>query len=221
MDAKSIADLISDEHPQIIAVILSYLESAVASDVLSQLDPKLQPDIIYRLSTIENIQPEALKELEKVMEKKFNSNASLRATQAGGIRSAANVMNYLKSNVESSIMKELTKKDKDIAKEIQENMFDFENLIGIDDKSMQTLIRSLDNELIVVALKGADDAVSDKFFACMSQRAAANIKDEMEALGPMRLTDVQEAQKQIIAVARQLADEGSIVLAGRGGDEYL
>ena len=153
MDAKSIADLISDEHPQIIAVILSYLESAVASDVLSQLDPKLQPDIIYRLSTIENIQPEALKELEKVMEKKFNSNASLRATQAGGIRSAANVMNYLKSNVESSIMKELTKKDKDIAKEIQENMFDFENLIGIDDKSMQTLIRSLDNELIVVALK--------------------------------------------------------------------
>ena len=118
-------------------------------------------------------------------------------------------------------MKELTKKDKDIAKEIQENMFDFENLIGIDDKSMQTLIRSLDNELIVVALKGADDSVSDKFFACMSQRAAANIKDEMEALGPMRLTDVQEAQKQIIAVARQLADEGSIVLAGRGGDEYL
>ena len=130
-------------------------------------------------------------------------------------------MNYLKSNVESTIMKELTKKDKDIAKEIQENMFDFENLIGIDDKSMQTLIRSLDNELIVVALKGADDGVSDKFFACMSQRAAANIKDEMEALGPMRLTDVQEAQKQIIAVARQLADEGSIVLAGRGGDEYL
>ena len=221
MDAKSISDLISDEHPQIIAVILSYLDSAVASDVLSQLDPKSQPDIIYRLSTIENIQPEALKELEKVMEKKFNSNASLRATQAGGIRSAANVMNYLKSNVESSIMKELTKKNKDIAKEIQENMFDFENLIGIDDKSMQTLIRSLDNELIVVALKGADDAVSDKFFACMSQRAAANIKDEMEALGPMRLTDVQEAQKQIIAVARQLADEGSIVLAGRGGDEYL
>ena len=154
------------------------------------------------------------------MEKKFNSNASLRATQAGGIRSGANVMNYLKSNVESTIMKELTKKDKDIAKEIQENMFDFENLIGIDDKSMQTLIRSLDNELIVVALKGADDSVSDKFFACMSQRAA-NIKDEMEALGPMRLTDVQEAQKQIIAVARQLADEGSIVLAGRGGDEYL
>ena len=130
-------------------------------------------------------------------------------------------MNYLKSNVESNIMKELTKKNKDIAKEIQENMFDFENLIGIDDKSMQTLIRSLDNELIVVALKGADDQVSDKFFACMSQRAAANIKDEMEALGPMRLTDVQEAQKQIIAVARQLADEGSIVLAGRGGDEYL
>ena len=123
------------------------------------------------------------------MEKKFNSNASLRATQAGGIRSAANVLNYLKSNVESHILKELTKKNKDIAKEIQENMFDFENLIGIDDKSMQTLIRSLDNELIVVALEGADDAVSDKFFMCMSQRAAANIKDEMEALGPMRLTD--------------------------------
>ena len=221
MDAKSIAELINDEHPQIIAVILSYLESAVASDVLSQLDPKIQPDIIYRLSTLENIQPEALKELESVMERKFNSNASLRATQAGGIRAAANVMNYLKSNVEASVMKELTKKDKDVAKEIQENMFDFENLAGIDDKSMQFLIRSLDNELIVVALKGADDSLSEKFFGSMSQRAAANIKDEMEALGPMRLTDVQEAQKQVIAVARQLADEGQIVLSGRGGDEYL
>ena len=221
MDAKSIAELINDEHPQIIAVILSYLESAVASDVLSQLDQKVQPDIIYRLSTLENIQPEALKELELVMERKFNSNASLRASQAGGIRAAANLMNYLKSNVEASVMKELTKKDKDVAKEIQENMFDFENLGGIDDKSMQFLIRSLDNELIVVALKGADDSLSDKFFASMSQRAAANIKDEMEALGPMRLTDVQEAQKQVIAVARQLADEGQIVLSGRGGDEYL
>ena len=144
-----------------------------------------------------------------------------KTARAGGVRAAANVMNYLKSNVEASVMKELTKKDKDIAKEIQENMFDFENLAGIDDKSMQFLIRSLDNELIVVALKGADDALSDKFFASMSQRAAANIKDEMEALGPMRLTDVQEAQKQVIAVARQLADEGQIVLSGRGGDEYL
>mgnify|MGYP001448773714 FL=1 len=152
---------------------------------------------------------------------KFNYNASLRASQAGGIRAAANLMNYLKSNIEASVMKELTKKDKDVAKEIQENMFDFENLGGIDDKSMQFLIRSLDNELIVVALKGADDSLSDKFFASMSQRAAANIKDEMEALGPMRLTDVQEAQKQVIAVARQLADEGQIVLSGRGGDEYL
>jgi flagellar motor switch protein FliG len=155
---------------------------------------------------LENIQPDALKELERVMEKKFNSNASLRATQAGGIRSAANVMNYLKSNVEGAIMKDLTKRNKDIAKEIQENMFDFENLLGIDDKSMQSLIRSLDNELIVVALKGADDSLTDKFFASMSLRAAANIKDEMEALGPMRLTDVQEAQKQVIAVARQLPD---------------
>ena len=221
MDAKSICDLISDEHPQIIAVIISYLDSAVGADVLSQLDEKVQSDIIFRLSTLENIQPDALKELEKVMERKFNSNASLRATQAGGIRSASNVMNYLKSNLEANIMKDLTKRDKDIAKEIQENMFDFENLASIDDKSLQFLIRSLDNELIVIALKAADDNLKDKFFASMSQRAAANIQDEMDALGPMRLTDVQEAQKQIIAVARQLADEGSIVLSGRGGDEYL
>ena len=113
------------------------------------------------------------------------------------------------------------KEEEGYSVEAQENMFDFENLAGIDDKSMQFLIRSLDNELIVVALKGADDSLSEKFFASMSQRAAANIKDEMEALGPMRLTDVQEAQKQVIAVARQLADEGQIVLSGRGGDEYL
>ena len=106
-------------------------------------------------------------------------------------------------------------------KEIQENMFDFENLAGIDDKSMQFLIRSLDNELIVVALKGADDSLSEKFFSSMSQRAAANIKDEMEVLGPIRLTEVQEAQKAVINVARTMSDEGTIVLAGRGGDDFV
>ena len=142
-------------------------------------------------------------------------------TPLGGVETAAKIMSLMKMNMANTIIGDIAEKDEKLAIEIQENMFDFENLLGIDDKSMQFLIRSLDNELIVVALKGADDSLTDKFFASMSQRAAANIKDEMEALGPMRLTDVQEAQKQVIAVARQLADEGSIVLSGRGGDEYL
>ncbi len=221
MDARSIAELISDEHPQIIAVVISYLEPAIGSDVLTQLPENIHADVIYRLSTLETIQPEALRELEVVMDKKFSSNATLRASQAGGIKSAANIMNFAKSDAEARIMKSLMKKDKDIAKNIQENMFDFENLMMVDDKSLQYLLRSCDSELLVMSLKGADEPLRDKFFSCMSQRAAANIQDEMDALGPVRLTDVQEAQKAIIAVARQLSDEGAIVLAGRGGDDYV
>ena len=221
MDARSVAELISDEHPQIMALIISYLEAGVAADVLVLLPEDGQSDIIHRISTLETVQPDALAELERVMQLKFKTNTSLRASSVGGVKAAASIMNYTKQNMEQRVMKNLGEKDRNLAKEIQESMFTFDTLILMDDRSMQTLLRNVDQEILIIALKGTDDALKDKIFSSMSQRAAANIKDEMEVLGPIRLTEVQEAQKAIINVARTMSDEGSIVLAGRGGDDFV
>ena len=221
MDARSIAELISDEHPQIISLVISYLEFGLAADVLGLLPHSLQPDIIKRIATLQTVQPDALAELERVMQKKFKDNTSLRASQVGGVGAAAKIMNFTKQQMESRIMKSLGREDKNLMQLIQENMFVFDNLIMADDKSLQTLLRGVDTELLVLALKGADEPLKEKIFSCMSTRAAANIQDEMGAMGPVRLTEVQEAQKQIINVARRLSDEGTIVLAGRGGDDFV
>ncbi len=221
MDARSVAELISDEHPQIMALIISYLEAGVAADVLTLLPEETQSDIIHRIATLETVQPDALAELERVMQLKFKTNTSLRASSVGGIKDAASIMNFTKQNMEQRIMKTLAEKDRNLAKEIQESMFTFDTLILMDDRSMQTLLRNVDQEILIIALKGTEDDLKDKIFSCMSQRASANIRDEMEVLGPLRLTEVQEAQKAIINVARTMSDEGTIVLAGRGGDDFV
>ena len=221
MDARSISELIVDEHPQIISLIISYLESALGADVLMLLPEDIQADVIKRIVTLETVQPEALRELEEVMQRKFKSNTTLRASQVGGVKAAGNIMNFTQQNMEARIMKILGKEDKDLMQAIMESMFVFENLLMSDEKSLQVLLRSVNTEDLVLALKGADDQLRDKLFSCMSSRAAANIMDEMEALGPVRLTEVQEAQKAVINVARRLSDEGTIVLAGRGGDDFV
>jgi len=221
MDARAIAEMVLDEHPQIISLIISYLEPSVGADVMNMLPVDLQADVIRRVATLETVQPDALRELEMVMQQKFAANTSLRASQVGGVKAAAALMNFTQQDTEQRIMKVLGKDDKDLMQAIQENMFLFENLIESDDRSLQTLLRSVETEDIVVAMKGADEGLRDKLFACMSSRAAANIMDEMEALGPVRLTEVQDAQKAIINVARRLSDEGAIVLAGRGGDDFV
>jgi flagellar motor switch protein FliG len=221
MDSRAISELISDEHPQIIALIISYLDPAQASDVLVMLDEKLQPEIIKRIATIQTVQPDALKNLELVMQKKFAANTSLRASQVGGVKAAASIMNFMKGEDEQKIFKEVAKFSKNLMTDIQEAMFVFDNLIKSDDKSMQVIIRSVETEDLVLAMKGADEELQEKMFSCMSQRAAANVQDEMDALGPVRLSEVQEAQKRIINTARRLSDEGTIVLAGRGGDDYV
>lgn len=221
MDARSISELILDEHPQIIALIISYLDHGQASDVLAQLPEEAQSDVIQRVATLQTVQPDALRELEIVMQRKFQANTSLRASQVGGIPAAAKIMNFLTQDIEARIMSALKEDDEDLMVAIQESMFVFDNLIMSDDKSMQIIIRSVDTEDLVLALKGADEPLSEKILSCMSTRAAANVQDEMEALGPVRLTEVQEAQKRIINVARRLSDEGSIVLAGRGGDDFV
>lgn len=221
MDARSIAELIIDEHPQIVALIVSYLDYGLAADVLGLLPHDLQPEVVRRIATLETVQPDAVRELERVMQQKFQANTTLRASQIGGVKAAAKIMNFTKTAMEQRIMKDIKKENKVLMQSIQDSMFVFDNLVMSDDRSLQTLLRSIDTEILVIALKGADEVLREKLFGCMSTRAAANIKDEMEALGPMRLTDVQEAQKQIIAVARKMSDEGTIVLAGRGGDEMV
>lgn len=221
MDARSISELVIDEHPQIISLVISYLDFGLGADVLMLLPDEIQSDVIGRIATLETVQPDALRELEDVMQRKFKANTTLRATQVGGVKAAARIMNFTKQDMEARIMKELAKGDKLLMQGIQEAMFVFDNLLGSDDKSLQTLMRNVDTEDLVLALKGADEPLREKLFSCMSARAAANLADEMEALGPVRLTEVQEAQKRIINIARRLSDEGSIVLAGRGGDDFV
>ena len=221
MDARSIAELIIDEHPQIIALIISYLDAGQAADVLGLLPDGMQPEIVRRIATLQTVGPDALSELEKVMQSKFKANTSLRAAKVGGVDAAARIMNFTKQNMEQRIMKDISRNDRELMQAIQESMFVFDNLIMSDERSLQTLLRSVDNELLVLALKGADEPLREKLFSCMSKRAAANIMDEMEALDPVRLTEVQTAQKEIINVARRMSDEGTIVLAGRGGDDFV
>jgi flagellar motor switch protein FliG len=221
MDARSISELIADEHPQIIALVISYLDAGLGADVLGLLPEAAQSEVIRRIATLQTVGPDALRELEQVMQKKFKANTSLRASQVGGVDAAARIMNFTKQNMEARIMKDIAKGDKGLMQAIQESMFVFDNLIMSDEKSLQTLLRMVDTDLLVLALKGADEPLQEKLFACMSKRAAANIIDEMEALGPVRLTEVQGAQKEIINVARRLSDEGTIVLAGRGGDDFV
>ena len=221
MDGRSIAELLQDEHPQIIALIISYLEYGQASDVLNLLPEDLQPEIVQRIATLETVDPEALRELELVMQMKFKANTSLRSTKVGGVKAAAKIMNFTKANMEKRILGAIRRNDKDLMQAIQDNMFTFDNLGMSDDRSLQTLLRSVEPEDLIMALKGATVELQEKLFGCMSTRAASNIKDEMEVLGPVRLTEVQTAQKQIIEVARKMSDEGTIVLAGRGGDEMV
>ncbi|NIY70889.1 flagellar motor switch protein FliG [Marivivens donghaensis] len=221
MDARAIAELISDEHPQIMALVIACLDYALAAEVLTLLPDDVQGDLVQRIASLNTVQPEPLKDLEQVMQRKFKQSSTMRASQIGGINAAARILNFTRTDMEQRIMRDLRKGDKDMQQSIEESMFVFDNLIKSDDRSMQTLMRSVETELLVLALKGADEALKEKLLACMSTRAAANIRDEMEAMGPVRLTEVQNAQKEIVAVARRMADEGTIVLAGRGGEQMV
>lgn len=218
MDARSIAQMVANEHPQIIAIVISHLDFALGADVLQLLPEDVQADVMHRIATLEAVDPEAIAELEQVMQKQFTASSSIRSSSVGGVRAAAKIMNFMRTANEQRIMRSLGELDRTLTQDIRENMFVFDNLLNIDDKSMQTLLRSVEAELLVVALKGADERLKAKVFSCMSQRAAANIMDELEAKGPLRVSEVQEAQKKIVALARKLSDSGAIVLAGRGDD---
>jgi len=218
MDARSIAEMIQGEQAQVIAIIISVLEYDVAADVLNFLKPEQRPEVIQRVALLDTVQPSAMDELEQIMKQQFSRSSSAKSSNFGGVKTAAKIMNFTKVELEGKIMEGVSKIDEELALRIQDNMFTFDNLSGLDNRSIQTLMRNIDQEQLMIAFKGADEMVKDKFMANMSQRARAMFLDEMEAKGPLRITDVESAQKQIMRIARKLSDKGEIVLAGRGDD---
>ncbi|MCB1851830.1 MAG: flagellar motor switch protein FliG [Gammaproteobacteria bacterium] len=220
MDARSIGDMIRLEHPQIIAIVLSFLEPDQAAEVLSLFPERARPDIIMRIATLDGIQPAALQELDQILEKQFSGATSVKSSTLGGIKTAANILNLIEGSIESSIIEQVTAADQDLAQIIQDNMFVFENLIDVDDRGIQTLLREVASDQLMLALRGADEALKEKIFKNMSKRAAEMLRDDLDAAAPARLSDVEAAQKEILSVTRRLADAGEIMLGG-GGDDFI
>jgi flagellar motor switch protein FliG len=220
MDAKTIAALIEHEHPQIAALVLAHLEPPIAADVLQLLPAEVQPDVIYRVAKLESVTADALEELERILVKQVGRMASSPATSRGGASEAAKIMNNMRPGSDKTIIRTLGKVDKQLAARIEDEMFVFEDLMDLDEKNLGVLLRNVENEQLVVALKGADERLREKMLGCMSARAADSIRDEMNERGPMRLAEVHEAQKEVLATARRLADAGTLMLANRG-DDYV
>ena len=219
MDARAIAEMVQGEHPQVVAIILSVLENAVAADVLSFLPQEARPEIVERVARLETVQPAAMEELEAIMRKQFASRSSSASSSFGGVKAAAKIMNLTKVDMESMIMKGVESLDADLAQAIQDNMLTFADLGCVDNRAIQTLLRNIEPDLLMVALKGADEIVRDKFMSNMSERARAVFLDDMEAKGPMRLSDVEDAQKKIMRQARKLSEAGELMLAA--GDDFV
>ncbi|PCD04772.1 flagellar motor switch protein FliG [Sphingomonas spermidinifaciens] len=220
LDAGEIASLIESEHPQIAAVLIANLDPAIAGQVLEILPEQLQPQILHRVARLGPIAPEAIETLKAALASRVGQSQSAAGLQLGGTKDAARILSSARKATEARVMPKLAKIDRDVAKAIEEAMFVFENLLDMDDKNIGVLIRNVETDLLVRALKGIDEAGRNRFLGCMSARAADGIRDEMEARGPMRLTEVLEAQKAIIATARQLAKDGTIMMGG-GEDDYV
>jgi flagellar motor switch protein FliG len=214
MDARGIADMIKAEHPQVVAIILSLLESEVAADVLNYLPPDVRPEVIQRVASLDTVQPSAMAELEAIMKQQFSKNASAQSSSFGGVQAAAKIMNLTKTALENSIMSGLNEIDPDLMLKIQDNMFTFENLVSVDNKGIQVLMRAVEPDMLMMALKNASETCQARFFDNMSERARGMFRDDMEAKGPQRMADVEDAQKQIMRKARKLSDSGELILGG-------
>ena len=221
MDTKAVAEIVRNEHPQIIAIVLSYLDADQAAELLALLPERVRPDVLMRIATLDGIQPSALRELDEIMEKQFANNNSSRSSSLGGRKSAATILNLMDSSSEQALLEKIGEFDQGLSDEIAELMFTFDNLLDVDDMGIQRLLRDVNSETLVLALKGADSGLRDKVLNNMSSRAAEMLRDDMENRGPARVSDVEAAQKEILEVTRRLADEGEIMLGGGGGDEFI
>ena len=221
MDAATVADLIKNEHPQIIATILVHLAHDHASDILNQLSERLRNDVVLRIATLEGIQPEALKELNDVMLRLLSGSASVKQSAMGGVRTVAEILNFMGAANETSVVDSIREYDPDLAQKILDEMFVFENLMDLDDRAIQSLLREIQSESLILAMKGATESLREKIFKNMSQRAAEMLREDLDSRGPVRLSEVESEQKEILKIVRRLADEGQIVLGGAGGEEML
>ena len=220
MDGRAVAELIRLEHPQIISIVLAYLESDQAAEVLVHLPANMRSDIMVRIATLDGVQPSALSELDDIMEKTFAGKGTTRTSALGGAKAAAEIINNLEPSQEGVIMEQITQTDEALGSRIQDLIFVFDNLLEIDDRSMQELLRQVASDKLLLAMKGADDSMKEKIFKNMSQRAAEMLKDDLESKGPVKISEVEGAQKEILQTARKLAEAGTIQLAGKG-DEYV
>ena len=221
MDAASIAELIGDEHPQIVASILAHLDRDQASAVISSLTPTMQGQVIHRIATLDGIQPQAMRELDDALEKLVASGGRVKRSDVGGVRAAAEILGHVGGDAEAAIVESLRAADAELADKILDAMIIFDNLLDIDDRGIQLLLREVQSESLIIALKGASEPVREKIFKNMSQRAADMMKEDLEAKGPVRLSEVEAEQKAILKTVRRLADDGQLMLGGKGDDGFV
>jgi flagellar motor switch protein FliG len=220
MSSLEVADIVDGEHPQIIAIIVAYLEPEQAAEVIDRLPEQLRTEVVIRIARLSDVQQSALAEIENLIAAKSGNKKRSGTEKVGGDRVAANIVNSLGPEKSEAILEKIKERNADLSERIQELMFVFDTLIDVDDRGIQTLLREVSNEILVVALKGCDPAVRDKILSNMSKRAAALLAEDMEARGPIKLSEVEEAQKAILDIARRLAESGDINL-GQGGEEYV
>ena len=216
MEPRAVADVIRYEHPQIQAIVVSYLDPDQAAEILSSLDERVRLDVVMRVASLESIQPQALQELNSILERQFSGGTGGKASRIGGVQRTADIMNFMDRSVEGELMDSVKDMDPDLGSQIEDLMFVFDNLKDVDDRGIQALLREVSSDVLVVALKGAEDEVKDKVFRNMSKRAGELLKDDLEARGPVRVSEVEGAQKEIITIARRMAETGDIMLGGSG-----
>ena len=221
MDSKQVANIIRNEHPQIQTIVLAYLEPEQSAEIIGQFPEKVRLDLTMRIANLEEVQPAALQELNEIMEKQFAGQAGAQAAKMGGLKAAADIMNYLDTNIEGQLMDSIREQDEEMSQQIQDLMFVFDNLIDVDDRGIQAILREVQQDVLMRAIKGADEGVKEKMLKNMSKRAAEMLADDLEAMGPVRVSEVESAQKEILSIARRLADAGEIMLGGGGGEEFL
>ena len=221
MDAASVAELLRNEHPQIVAAILVHLDYDQAADVLKNLTERQRNEVMVRVATLDGIQPTALKDLNEVMSKVLAGGDKIRKSSLGGIKTAAEMINLMGTAIEGTVIESIRSHDADLAQKIMDKMFVFDDVLKLDDKAIQMVLKEVSSDVLIVALKGAQPELKDKILANMSSRAAATLKEDLESRGPMRLSEVEAQQKEILKVVRRLADEGQIVIGGGGGDDAM
>jgi flagellar motor switch protein FliG len=217
MEPKEVTEIIHREHPQVIAIVLAGLEPHKSAQVIGQLPTRLATDVVARIARMGEVPDSAISELDEVMQHRFKQSGSMKVTAMGGLRSAASILNQVQKEMEKKIIEEMDQSNPALSQQIQENMFIFENIMDVDDRGIQALVREVTTDTLVMALKGAEPALQDKIFRNMSKRAGELLRSDLEAKGPVKLADVEAAQKEIVTVARRLADEGTIML-GAGND---